>query len=310
MVNFKHLKTFELFGFGKKKEKTWQEKFDEIYNFYQKNKNSNKKIDILEEPYISINDKSFGVAKGNIHIHIYGEGKGNRNMEVVDFEVADYANPKSQKGVYPISKEEYDKYFKKCQEISDWLDDMSDKEFGKSDSSISDTGDLNIEIDEVDLELEVLCDKIKKELNIIGKEFEFEMAYHLWTSGSTNKLTIERRMLKISDLKISYGGSRFYAEIFTNDPAGDKAKIWLESDSNSEYYDLEKNKWPYDNKSTIRMSTVRNEMTRKEEREFEKNRKYPYAFSYDITPSKWNSMEFIKSITEILNNLNLGITKV
>jgi len=36
-----HLKTYELFGFGSKKPKTWQDKFNDIYNFYLKNKNNN-----------------------------------------------------------------------------------------------------------------------------------------------------------------------------------------------------------------------------------------------------------------------------
>lgn len=54
----------------------------------------------------------------------------------------------------------------------------------------------------------------------------------------------------------------------------------------------------------IRMSSIKKEMTRAQEREEQKNRKYPYAFSYDVTPCKWNSMELIKEITSLLKEMN------
>lgn len=50
-------------------------------------------------------------------------------------------------------------------------------------------------------------------------------------------------------------------------------------------------------------------MTRKEEREYSKNRKFPYALWYEVTPCKWESMEFIKEITSLLNEMNLGLNK-
>jgi hypothetical protein len=57
------------------------------------------------------------------------------------------------------------------------------------------------------------------------------------------------------------------------------------------------------------MSSIKKELTRKEERDFEKNRKYPYAFSYDITPCKWESMELVKEITSLLQQMNDSINK-
>ena len=50
---------------------------------------------------------------------------------------------------------------------------MSEKEFGKSGSSVSDTGSLDLDIDEGDLALEELNDKIKSELKIIGKKISW-----------------------------------------------------------------------------------------------------------------------------------------
>lgn len=300
-----YLKTYELFGFGSKKSKTWQEKFDDIYYFYIKNKNNND-ISEMDIPSADVNKNDLSIAQGSDHLVFYGNTGRNHNWELVDFSEVDRYNLRSDKGVYKITPEIYEKYKKKVQEISDWLDKRSEESFGKSGSSISDT-EINFDFDDLDLELVEISDKIKSELKVIGKEYEFEMAYHLWTSGSSNKLVVERRSLKIENLEIGFGGGRFWCQLFTKDPFGEMASIWLEYNSNHEYFDLEENKWPYDKNSIIRMSSIKKEMTRKEEREFEKNRKYPYAFSYDITPCEWKSMEIIKEITSILKEMNNSI---
>ena len=302
----RYLKTYELFGFGSKKSKTWQDRFNDIYNFYLKNKDK-KDISVMDIPHADVKENDFSISQRlDNHIVFYGQTGKNHNWEIVDFSEADYADPKSTKGVYKITPEIYEEYRKKVQEISDWLDERSEKSFGKSDSVISDTGDIDLDFDEADLALDEINDKIKSELKLVGKEYEFEMSYHLWTSNSSNKLVVERRNLKIDDLKIGFGGGRFWCQLFTKDPFGEKAEIWLESDSSHEYFDFDENKWPYSQHKDkiIRMSSIKKEMTRKEEREFEKNRKYPYAFSYDITPCKWESMELIKEITSLLEQMN------
>lgn len=296
----RYIKTYELFSFGKNKPKTWQQKFDEIYNFYLANKDKDMLPHLL--PHAEVEDNSYSVSQGlKSHIVVYGNTTGNHKMEVVDFDEADY-KAKSDKGVYPISQEEYDKYLSKCQEISDWLDDISEKKKGKSQSTIGEEG-FNLDINEGDLALEELNDKLKEQLPI-GSELEFELSYHAWLSESKNTLIVERRKLKINDVKIGFGGNRFYAQVFTIDPFNQDAEMWIESDTSSEYHDLESIEWPYRGLELIRMSYIKPEMSRKEERESTKNRKYPWAFSYEITPSKYDSIEFIKNITELLSQLN------
>lgn len=251
----RYIKTYELFGFGKNKSKTWQEKFDDIYKFYLDNKNKEMLPHLL--PHADVKDDSFSVSQGlKNHIVVYGNTTGNHNMEVVDFDEADYSNPKSDKGVYPISQEEYDKYLSKCQEISDWLDEVSEREKGKSGSSIGDSG-FELDFNEANFTLDELNDKIKDKFPI-GKEFEFELSYHVWLSESKNTLVVERRNLKINDIKIGFGGNRFYIEIFTTDPFNKKAYMWIESNTSSEYYDLDENKWQYNREAKlIRMDTIK-----------------------------------------------------
>lgn len=217
-----------------------------------------------------------------------------------DFEVIDLNSKKSEK----ITQYDFNYYKEKIKEISDWLDDKSEESLNKSDSTVSSDGKINLDFDESDLALSELNHKVKDELNIIGKEFEFEISYHLWTSESTNELKVERVKLKIEDIKINLGGGRFYCLLLTKDPFGENSEIWIEKDSNSQYYDLEKNKWPYDYNKIITMSTIKKKMTRKQEREFEKNKKFPYAFSYEITPSEWKTIELVKGITSLLESIN------
>ena len=304
----KYLEKFDFFYFGKNKKKDWKDKFNDIYNFYLKNKNN--KVSILDKPQINISDDSFWVARGKENLAFYGKNnKGNHNLELVDFTEADIYDYQSKEGVYSITEEEYNQYFKKVQEMSDWLDTLSDNEF-KSDKSVSKTGYLNLDNIEQDPDLALIekSDSLKSELKIINKEFEFELSYHIWTSLSTNELVVERRKLKITNLKVGFGG-RFWCELFTIDPFNQKASIWLESDSSCEYYDLEENKWPYDSDKLIRMSSVKKEVTRKEERDYYKNIKYPYAFSYHITPSKYDTIEMVNNITKILEQMNSEIKK-
>ena len=77
----------------------------------------------------------------------------------------------------------------------------------------------------------------------------------------------------------------------------------------SEYYDLEENKWPYNRNKLISMSVVEKEMTRKQQRDYDNNRKFPYAISYQVTPSEYKSIELVKDITQILVEMNLGLKK-
>jgi hypothetical protein len=303
----RYLKTYELFGFGSKKPKTWKEKFQDVIDYWNKIKNQKDLPFLL--PTVTISDDQYSVSIGwsTPNLAFYGQNsKGRHKLEVVDFDEVDMSDLDSNKGSYKITIDEYNHYLKKTQEISDWLDDISEKKFGKSSTEVSDSGELHLDFNEGDIALEELNDKIKSELKIIGKKYEFEMSYHLWTSKSTNKLVVERRELIINDLKFDFGG-RFWCQLFTIDPFGEKAQIWLESDSSSEYYDLESNKWPYDHDKIIDMSTIKKEMARKEEREYDKNRKFPYAFAYDITPSKYESIEMVKEITNILEMLNSQI---
>lgn len=303
----------EFFDFLKRNEQSpnlsnWKDKIEFVYKKYKEIKiKSPKGYYFLEA---SVDDNGFDICftqyinKNKIDIHLYFKNKDGQ-YEVSDFSEVDLYDPKNKKGNYNISKDEYDKYYPYVKEISDFLDDKSDKEYNKSSSFISDTGDINIDksnivIDELNYELE---NKIFNKY--IGKEFEFEMSYHLIKSKEEHYENVERRTLKINEIRVEFSGSRFYINVYTKGVFGEDCYFWIESDTKPEYYDLNTKFKSF--KDLIKMYIIKPEQSRRQERE--NIQKYPYTISYDISPSKYNTIEFIKEMVELLVQMNNQIKK-
>lgn len=188
--------------------------------------------------------------------------------------------------------------------MSDFLDEQSEKNFNKSGTTITDDG-IELGFDESDTTIDEMNFHLQKEFDkYIDKEYEFEIQYHLWSEESKNEKITERVKLPILDIRIEFAGGRFYSEIETEGVQGEKCKLWLEG-RKYEYLDLEGKRPDYGEIITI--NKVSKELTRKQERE--DKIKYPYIISYKATPSKYDSIEFINTITELLEHLNDEIKK-
>lgn len=296
----------EFFDFFKKNEpapefKNWKDKVEYVYNKYKEIK-SNPPKDYyfleadVESDKFDINFMQF-IGKSKVDIHLYFK---NRNgYEIVDFSEVDYDNMQSDKGHYKITKEEYDKYLPYAKEISEFLDSKSEKEYKKSGSFMDEDGDIHIDksdlvIDELNYELE---DKLFNKY--IGKEYEFEIAYNLNKSKDQHEKVVERRNLKIGEIRVDYGGSRFYMTIQTKGPLGENCQIWLEGDTKSEYFDM--NTKFKSLKDFIKMNIIEPEKSRKQKRE--EVQKYPYTIWYEISPCKYDTIEFIREMTELLREM-------
>ena len=188
--------------------------------------------------------------------------------------------------------------------MSDFLDEQSEKNFNKSGTTITDDG-IELGFDESDTTIDEMNFHLQKEFDkYIDKEYEFEIQYHLCSEESKNEKITERVKLPILDIRIEFAGGRFYSEIETEGVQGEKCKLWLEG-RKYEYVDLEGKRPDYG--EIITMDKVKEELTRKQERE--NVTKYPYIISYKTTPSKYDSIEFINTITELLEHLNDEIKK-
>ncbi len=294
----------EFFDFFKKNEpapefKNWKDRVEFLYNKYKEIKSNPPKgyYNLDAEVKGDNFDISYmgRVGKSVINIHIFFKFK-NGEYEVTDFSEVDYNDIKSNKGHYKITKEEYDKYLPYAKEISDFLDAKSEKEYKKSGSFMDEDGDIHIdksdiEIDELNYELE---DKLFKKY--IGKEYEFEIAYNLIKSKSEHDKVVERKKLKIGEIRVDYGGERFYMTIQTKGPLGENCSIWLEPTSKAEYSDMSAKFKRYGD--FIKMDIIKPELSRKQKRE--KEQEYPYVIWYEISPCKYDTIEFIKDMTELL----------
>lgn len=294
----------EFFDFLKKEKpkKDWRSEFDKVYKYYNDIKNKPSK----KFHYFNVEVKSkddFYVAFDMIHI-----GFQNRNgeLEVTNYKEIDWDNYKGRTGeenepghYKNITQNEFNEYLKKTQEMSDFLDTKSEEKFNKSGTTVTDNG-IKLGFNEGDTAMDEMNYQLQSEFDkYIDKEYEFEIQYHLWSEESKNEKITERVKLPIYDIRIEFAGGRFYSQIETKGVQGEKCKLWLEGEK-YEYIDLEDRRPNF--KEIIIMDKVKEELTRKQERE--KVTKYPYIISYKVTPSKYDSIEFINTITEILQHLN------
>jgi hypothetical protein len=304
----KHIKQFEAFDWLRKKgsndPKNWKGKFDYIYSVFldkKKGKYPNYKINVsVDEDNFSVSELDFN-KKMSDQINLLFQ---KDNLIVTDFQDWDEDDPQNKKDDHKITKSEYDQYLKKAVEIDKWLDDQSDEEIDSKKSKVGDTGEVDLKFSEVDLLKDEVNDKLKEYLNkYIGKSFEFELDYTLWTGASTNEKVNVRKNLRIDDIEFEFVG-RLRVNVYTKDPFNNKKSVFTvyeEDLEKCEYYDFSKIKLP-DFKKIFIMHVedeLENQGRRKEKYKW-KNRKYPYVFSYEMTPSKYNTIEFLKFLVEIL----------
>ena len=284
----------EFFNFRRKKEKpTWKEKFEEVYNYYKKIKNKPSK----EYHFFSVSiNNGFHVALDKIHLDFSTMKRGKTvPKHVTDFEEYDL-NSDSDNGQYLVSDSEWNLYLKKAEEMSNFLDEKSEVDVKMSSSTVGDSG-----VD-VKLNMEMRLDKLSYDLmdtlsDKFNKDYEFEVKYYLWSAESKNEKIIERIKFNITELKIGYG-NRFYAQLMTKGKLGEDCSLWLEAQK-YKYIDLEEVKIP-ERDEIIRVDVITEELSRKDKR----NEKLPPILWYDATPSKYNSIEFINEISELLVMFN------
>lgn len=299
----------EFFDFFKKNEKlnNWKDKVNFIEKVFNEIKIKEPSDFYLLQGENKKDDKYYNLSlyKKNIDIHLMFKEISDNAYEVVDFSEVDFEKMNDD-GHYKITKEEYDLYKNLVNDISDFLDEKSEKKFNKSSSFISDEGEINIDksdifMDELNYEIED-----KKILNeFINNEYEFELKYVLSHNSKDYTRKIEREKLKIKDIRIEYNGGRFYSLIKTTGLLGEECSIWVEPNYKVEYIDISKMK--LGERGLLRMDVIEPEITRKQERENIKI--YPNVIWYDITPCKYDTIEFLQKIILFLEELNDRLKK-
>lgn len=284
-----YIKTYEFFTFGKKlpKEEKWEENLKWFFDNYQKVE--------MPECEVAHNDtiEISWFYKKEYRNYVIFPAKEKR-LPVVAISMLEYED-------WPeISEEKFNEIKNKSLEIQNYLDE---EELKSSSSVGSDSLDLNI--DDIDIKVMAANDELNTHFKeYINKELQFEANYYLWHSNSSNEKKQDTIMVKISELELGITTNphiKVYCEI-----NGEKKLIDIYKETLDEYVDLSdrKNEIKYGFNSLHTQDDERN-LTRKDLREKEKENysKYPRITSMKLVPNKWETIEFIKEIKNILNML-------
>lgn len=299
----RHIKQYESF-FGLFKDKPTPENWKDVFNIvkseFEKNK-SGKKSSMIDTSDSKIDGTMINCVNynGKFMISLVFSSKNN------EYSLSNYSTigKKSfDEFSISISEKEFNELKEFSEELSDYLDNESDKNINKSGTVIGPSGELELGFDEFDIELDNLNNSVKKQFkDSIGKSYEFEISYYEWSGKSTNEFRIERDNLKIKDIRLEISMDKTsFIEIHTEFQNKD-CRIYFPSFKNpTAYFDLDKNRTSESSKYLV-MDPIKDEgLTRKQIREREKNETYPRVNYYNIVPSKYNTIEFLKSLKELM----------
>jgi hypothetical protein len=289
IINMRYLKLFENYD-----DKDLS-KIDWIFKNY--------KSDEVKGLNADINDS----ASGGIVLAISWRDKSGYNSFNI-FSGKDGNNRVATMGSYDnwpiITDSEFNRYKKGVQEISDYLDSVDNV----SKSSIGDNINLNIDINDINYmeAQENLKNLLKGHFN---KELKFEAEFYEWYSNSKNIKKIEDITLSVYDISGELRQEEFYLDVKCK---LDNKKMYflVDEDSLDEY--LEISNIPKKDRyyKLLHLNYDDRELSRIEKRKLEKERKkFPKVISYDMVPSNWPAIEFIKDCKNIINTFNEELKK-
>jgi hypothetical protein len=282
----------------------YRKKIDKLYGFYLKNKNN---YDIPEEelPIIDISEDG---KEANVSIVKKGEEfhlviSDSDEVDPTPF-IAGFSGDREKE----LTKKEFDDYMKKIKEISDWLDDISQNNLKKKYNVVSDDS-FDIEVTESDVTLQQVSDFIASKTQIINKELEFEINYQMHLSAGKNVEKFETAIFVITDIEVRFFHDLLICLLYTKNNFGEPAFILIKESSLTDYIDFENEEMEYDKfEKVIKMYPDLPVMSRKQKRDYERNRKFPFADLYCLTPSNYQSIETLKTITSMLEVFNQSMT--
>lgn len=289
-------KVYEIFGrfFGKEKKETpknWKDIFGFVKAKFEKAKSGDKKIKF------DANDMS-GFSRIYCHqLDKYGISLLFDENTIIN---KSFIGDKDFDEEFPISKEEYSELKSFLDEVDAWLDEESDKKFGKSGTSVDSSGNIDFDFSEYDIEIEELNNKLKKSVfsRYLGKSYEFEISYHVLGGGKPEFMQ-ERSKLKIMDiyLEMAMDGSCFLD--IKVDFNGKDCNIYFPSLKNpTSYVELKPNS--IKDERVLTMHPIKKEMTRRET----KMAKTPDVVFYNVAPSKYDTIQFLGELKQIMDQFD------
>lgn len=288
-----YIRTFEGFMdlFNKRpKDKSginWDEKLEWIHNNYKSDKVSDLRSDYSPNDRY---DVSWKLPNGEyFHIFIFPSNpSGSYYITDGKLETEDIVH---------ISKKQYLKYVKYIVEISDYLDERENI----STTAIDDFFNMD------DKKLKSLKSRMEA-IHIINKELLsyinnnkliFESKYFLWKSKNKNVVVIEDIILTDFEFTDLNGLSLKSLNIECK-YKGEDMILRINENTSDEYQDLEEIDLK-DESSLLKLDYDRSKLSRKERRE---EKEFPYFIFMDLSPNKWESIEFVKKCKSLIQSIS------
>ena len=294
----KYLKTYEFFDFFKKKSIEPKEPLERLrwifdnYKNFKKDKNvySFHVDDRMGHWYISYMSKT-----SNFSLILEKSKKEEDKYYVKPFE-----GTKMGENI-DITKSEFEEYSNKCEEIDEFLNQEDEK---KNTSTVGEDGLDNLNISNTEEASYIITDVLKEH---VGKEFEFDCMVYTWTNNSTNTHEVTPVLFKVSEFKLDVYGdldedsekdTNFFVQIIVSNNVNKKLyNIWIDENTRAEWMDI---KPLVTRKNAIVIYEYTDHLSRREKR---KNDSYTYPLiklGLQVAPTKYNSIELIKNVQEII----------
>mgnify|MGYP000849907912 CR=1 FL=1 len=314
MSQRKYVKTYEIFSFLKKKQ--------------NKRMNSKELLAFVIDNYKDlVNDAHFDVDNNNGYIMVsyYKDYKdiakndyhvsireNNGKYEIIDFKDENgksmYDSDRIRTNSVEITKDEYEEYVRKLTPIDEFIYQNALEKDRNKGMNVGFDGLNNMDEDPVETANLQINEELKSLLN---KNYKFDAEYYIWTTPNNNTHHFDEIEVKVTEFKVGlyYGDNsknKIYGQIIF-EFEGEEHKLWVDVDYKAEWVDL--SKIPlitkdgdialrvYDNddsSSKVKMRKLR-------------NKKYPNTTIRLLTPSKYDTIEMIKTFMELVSGINDGL---
>lgn len=280
-----------------------------ISNYKDMEDNSDLFEVTIDDNYATIAwEKSFRDKGGKYHVSVSNR---DGNFQLIDFydEKGESMYGKYDNGMTKvntrdteITESEFNDYYKKLSDISDFLLESEEEKERKSKVSVSEDGIVNLENNPLDQIGFMLTEHLKR---YVGKNYKFETLYYVWSASDKNEKFIEDVEFKLKGFKVGMymGDERKLYGLATVECSldGKEYELWVNDDYKAEYVDLEKNPFT---KDAIRPHQSEKMGTRKMHRFYKDKSNYPHNSVTLLSPSEYSTIEMLKDFVGEIRDFN------
>lgn len=201
----------------------WKQVLDRAYAFYQRNKHRTNRS-LLDNFSAQVDGDYISLVIDDLHLDLLpGQGENGEHlaqaydMDDESEDDMDPADPDNHPPSHTLTDAEFEDAKRKIQEMSDWVDEVDEANFGKSGSTVS-GGGMKLNIDRQQALLDEFAHTIDNAVGIFGKSFEFDV-FQFGMDG------VRKMRVSAYDITAGYLNGGVYVNIYFTDESGEKYYI-------------------------------------------------------------------------------------